>query len=43
MSGKCELGYVCCICDEPIEDKDIPKECKEKIGMQLVWHNKCLE
>ena len=35
------LGYVCYICKKPIKNSDIPLECKEKISMQIVWHENC--
>ncbi len=43
----CECGaesiLFCCYCNETIDASKIPKEAKKKIGLQLFWHDECLE
>jgi len=36
------LNYQCCFCHESIPDQEIPDECKRKISVQLVWHERCI-
>jgi hypothetical protein len=35
------LGYFCCICNKPIKNDDVPMECREKISIQMTWHESC--
>ena len=34
-------NYKCFICDGKIPSSEIPKEAKQKIGLQIFWHEKC--
>ena len=37
-----EYDFACCICNLEIKKEEIPKEYFEKISMQLLYHNDCI-
>lgn len=37
------IKFTCCICKKEIPSSEIPLEAKKKIGIQVYWHEKCME